>query len=269
MLPLLLLAGTAVGLGANSKLNAEEAMRVTEQAQDEYASAIKKFKKTQKKTQETIAELGKTKLYIYGNQITEFVSVFSQLKETQLQEGKGLEEIAELPFHDMEVEKMHMDSLESIKFLESNPTADALISWGIGGIFGLAFYNSKMKEKRDNAYADLALVKKKVAEMELVEDEFYIIQKNAEQLQCFYQRLAKIMDLANQNMKEIVQKKKMWSAYQEEEKNKIIVAMKTVQLLKAMIDLPLLGEDGTLTKDICDVLSQRENVLQVLGCQVQ
>ena len=50
---------------------------------------------------------------------------------------------------------------------------------------------------------DLALVKKKVAEMELVEDEFYIIQKNAEQLQCFYQRLAKIMDLANQNMKEI------------------------------------------------------------------
>ena len=47
----------------------------------------------------------------------------------------------------------------------------------------------------------------------------------------------------------------------------LIDALKTVQILKAMIDMPLLGEDGMLTKDICDILSQRENVLKVFGDQ--
>ena len=120
---------------------------------------------------------------------------------------------------------------------------------------GLAFYHSKTKGQKDDAYANLAIVKKRVAEMELVEEQFYIIQKNAEQLQSFFERFSKIMDKANQNLYQIV------------EKDKVIVALKTVQILKAMIDMPLLGEDGMLTKDICDILSQRENVLKVFGDQ--
>lgn len=50
MVPLALLAASAI-FGIDGKLNADEAMRVSEQAQDEYSCAVEKFnqkKKTQK-----------------------------------------------------------------------------------------------------------------------------------------------------------------------------------------------------------------------------
>lgn len=266
MLPLLL-AMSALGLGIDGKLNADEAIRVSEQAQDEYSDAIKKFEEKKKSAEKTLQELGKTKLNIYGTQIRDFVTVFSVLKETQLKEGEGIKELENLSFNDRDFEKLEIDSIESQRLLESNPTRDVFLSWGIGGIAGLAFYHNKMKGKRDDAYADLAVVKKQVAQMELVEEQFYIIQKNSEQLDLFFKRFGKIMDVANHNMMEIVDKKKEWNDMSDEEKNKIMVALKTVQILKAMVDMPLLGEDGMLTKDICDILSQRENVLKVFGNQ--
>lgn len=267
MLPVAILAMSALGIGIDGKLNGDEAIRVTEQAQEEYEAAFKKFEADKQAAEQTIQMLGKTKLDIYGTQIQEFITVFSKLKETQLREGKGIQELLSLSLDDKEFEKMQMDSLESQRLLESNPTRDAFLSWGIGGIAGLAFYHAKMKGKRDNAHAELAMVKKRVAEMELVQEQFYIIQENAKQLQNFFERFARIMDAANANLKRVVEKKQNWDTFQEDEKNTIIVAMKTVQILKAMIDLPLLGEDGMLTKDICDILSQRENVLKVFGSQ--
>lgn len=266
MLPLALFAVSAI-VGIDGKLNADEAIRVSEQAQDEYSYAVKKFNQSKNEAEKTLQTLGETKLNIYGTQISDFVAGFSLLKETQLQEGRGIKELEKLSFDDKQFEQLKMDTLENEKLLDSNPTRDVFLSWGIGGMAGLAFYHSKTKGQRDDAHANLAIVKKRAAEMELVEEQFYIIRKNAEQLQSFFERFSRIMDKANQNMYQIVEQKKDWNLLASDEKDKIIVALKTVQILKAMIDMPLLGEDGMLTKDICDILSQRENVLKVFGDQ--
>ena len=266
MVPLALLAASAI-FGIDGKLNADEAMRVSEQAQDEYSCAVEKFNQRKKDAEKSLQTLGETKLNIYGTQIRDFVSAFSILKETQLREGSGIKELEKLSFDDKQFEQLKLDTLENDNLLESNPTRDVFFSWGIGGMVGLAFYHSKTKGQKDDAYANLAIVKKRVAEMELVEEQFYIIQKNAEQLQSFFERFSKIMDKANQNLYQIVEQKKEWNLLMSDEKDKVIVALKTVQILKAMIDMPLLGEDGMLTKDICDILSQRENVLKVFGDQ--
>ena len=172
MVPLALLAASAI-FGIDGKLNADEAMRVSEQAQDEYSCAVEKFNQRKKDAEKSLQTLGETKLNIYGTQIRDFVSAFSILKETQLREGSGIKELEKLSFDDKQFEQLKLDTLENEKLLESNPTRDVFLSWGIGGMVGLAFYHSKTKGQKDDAYANLAIVKKRVAEMELVEEQFY------------------------------------------------------------------------------------------------
>lgn len=105
MLPVAILAMSALGIGIDGKLNGDEAIRVTEQAQEEYEAALKKFEADKQAAEQTIQTLGKTKLDIYGTQIQEFITVFSKLKETQLREGKGIQELLSLSLDDKEFEK--------------------------------------------------------------------------------------------------------------------------------------------------------------------
>ena len=111
MVPLALLAASAI-FGIDGKLNADEAMRVSEQAQDEYSCAVEKFNQRKKDAEKSLQTLGETKLNIYGTQIRDFVSAFSILKETQLREGSGIKELEKLSFDDKQFEQLKLDTLE-------------------------------------------------------------------------------------------------------------------------------------------------------------
>ncbi|MDF2565459.1 MAG: transrane protein [Massilibacillus sp.] len=122
-----------------------------------------------------------------------------------------------------------------------------------GGIFG-----AKAKEKLNNAYSNLSEAKRIVAEIETAESELKIIENNANQLNNLIKKLAEMLDRANFGLKQVVDSEVNWNKYSKAEKNIVASAMKTAQVVKTIIDVPLLTKDGVLTKDVQNVLKEHE-----------
>lgn len=122
-----------------------------------------------------------------------------------------------------------------------------------GGIFG-----AKAKEKLHNAYSNLSEAQRIVSELKTAEATLDIITDNAKQLNDIIHKIRKIVSTANCEMKNVVDNNTNWKEYSKIDKNTIIAAMKSVQILKKLIDMPLLTEDGMLTEDIKNIYQNRE-----------
>ncbi len=122
-----------------------------------------------------------------------------------------------------------------------------------GGIFG-----AKAKEKLDNAYSNMAEVKKIVAEIEVAEEQLSSIDANANQLYSLLKKLSSVLEKANYALERIVVNETEWSKYSQSEKYLVVAAMKTAQAVKTVLDVPLLTEDGVLTQDVRNVLNDND-----------
>lgn len=125
-----------------------------------------------------------------------------------------------------------------------------------GGIFG-----AKAKEKLNNAYSNLAEAKKAESEMKSAVAELQIIGEKAKEVEEIIRNMAVFLHKSNDKLRDIVARSKNWKQYSNSEKNSVIAAMKNAQLVKGLIDIPLLTEDGILTKEIREVSARYQNAM--------
>ncbi|MDR3259732.1 MAG: hypothetical protein LBT51_09025 [Fusobacteriaceae bacterium] len=114
----------------------------------------------------------------------------------------------------------------------------------IGGIFG-----SKAEAKLNNAYSNLAAARAIKEQLKSGEIELEIITNVAKQLSVVIRKLSFLLDSSVEAMKNVIYYKTNWKEYSEDEKNTVTAAMKNAQLLKSIIDKPLLTKDGKLSND--------------------
>lgn len=138
-----------------------------------------------------------------------------------------------------------------MKVLGGVITGPALLVAGI-------IYGAKAKEKLNNAYSNLAEAKRIEAELKTAEAELKIIEKNARLFNIVLSKCVEMLDRANVEMQAIVNRNTKWSTYSKDEKNTVVVAMKSAQIVKSIIDIPLLTDDGILTKEIRDTLNDQK-----------
>ena len=125
-----------------------------------------------------------------------------------------------------------------------------------GGIFG-----AKAKEKLNNAYSNLAEAKKAESEMKSAVAELQIIGEKAKEVEEIIRNMAVFLHKSNDKLRDIVARSKNWKQDSNSEKNSVIAAMKNAQLVKGLIDIPLLTEDGILTKEIREVSARYQNAM--------
>ena len=128
-----------------------------------------------------------------------------------------------------------------------------------GGIFG-----SKAKEKLNNAYSNLSEAERISEELKTAGVELQTICKKTEQIQRLLKRLASLQQQANRELDEIVNQKgkRDWKLFSGQEKKTTAACLKLAQMIKVIIDTPLLTEDGILTKEIKEVLGNKEETIK-------
>lgn len=130
-----------------------------------------------------------------------------------------------------------------------------------GGIFG-----SKAKEKLNNAYSNLSEAKKIRSQLESGEAELKVIIQNAGQLNKVLSSLAVLLNNLNREMKKVTERSLNWREYSDSEKEKVAAAVSMAQLVKKVIDIPLLTEEGVLTQDV-RAINKDEEVLELVGLE--
>lgn len=128
-------AGVA-GLADNSEAN-----KIQAEAEKRLTKAQKNIEVAKEETNRSIQELGKLKLQVYSGQINEFVDLFSQIKNIQLTESVGLDELGKLSSAEGTLKEMRKASLAAESILTggiASVGAGALLGWGTyGGVMAL------------------------------------------------------------------------------------------------------------------------------------
>ncbi|MCD8090281.1 MAG: hypothetical protein LUD81_06625, partial [Clostridiales bacterium] len=119
-----------------------------------------------------------------------------------------------------------------------------------GGIIG-----AKAKEKLNNAYSNAAEAEKIISDFKRAETELAVIADAAGQINRILKGMRKGLGNSVAAMEFVVNNSRNWNSYKEREKNIILLAYKNTELVKGIIDTPLLTEDGILTKDIKNAAS--------------
>ena len=128
-----------------------------------------------------------------------------------------------------------------------------------GGIF-----ESKAKEKLNNAYSNLAEASMIAGKLEFACDELDVISKNTKQIHGLIEKLSSIQKASNKKMRDVINLEKDWNKMSVSDQDIVIAGMKTVQLLKCVVDAPLLGDDGLLTREIMEISSDK-SIQNVIG----
>ena len=117
-----------------------------------------------------------------------------------------------------------------------------------GGIF-----DAKAKEKLNNAYSNLAKAKKIKSDIEKGISELNYIRFTVNQVKNLLSKMRKYSYLANYEMIKIIREKTNWDLFSQSEKETVAIAVKQIQLLKKIIDTPLLSKEGILTPEIKEI----------------
>lgn len=119
-----------------------------------------------------------------------------------------------------------------------------------GGIF-----SSKAKEKLHKAYSNLAKAEKIESDIENGIVELEHIKATANQVTNLLKKIRRYSNIANTELIRITMSKTDWNVFTQEEKNSVAAAVKQAQLLKKIIDTPLLTENGVLTSEVREIQS--------------
>ncbi len=118
-----------------------------------------------------------------------------------------------------------------------------------GGIFAAA-----ASENLDNAKSNRAEARKASAEIDLACVELNNIEVRTKQINELVENLNKKFKVSIESLKELTAVKTDWKLYNKSEKDLVFATVKQAQLIKSIIDIPILDEEGNLTPESEQIL---------------
>ncbi|OON99003.1 MAG: hypothetical protein ATN35_02645 [Epulopiscium sp. Nele67-Bin004] len=311
-------AGTAGAVaGVKGAIDNSDAKDIQSEAESIINKAQKKIETQKDATTKNIETLGKTKINIWGNEFAEFVEHYSKIKNIDLKDSAGLDELHKLGFTQQELSEMKAISCEALNLVSGGLAglgAGGLLAWGtysgvmalgtastgtaIAGLSGAAATNATLawlgggslaaggggmaagasvlgglvagpalliaggifaataSENLENAKSNRAKVKKASAEIDLACVELNNIEVRTKQINSLLEVLNKKFSVSVAELKELTSFETDWKLYDKDEKDLVFAIVKLAQIIKAILDTPILDEAGKLTKESEQVLSK-------------
>lgn len=139
-------AGVAAGVagaaaGVKGAIDSKEAKGIQERAEEILEDAKIDIEKAKENTSNNIQILGKTKLNIASCELNDFVNVYSRLKNVQLSDSIGMDELKKINLSENDLKEMRETAIGAIDVLGgigAGLGAGALLGWGAyGGVMAL------------------------------------------------------------------------------------------------------------------------------------
>lgn len=155
--------GVGVVKGVKGAVDNSDAKSFQAEAEKIKRQSQKSMEAKKEETKVSIEQLGKTKVDILANQITPFINSYQKIKNIQINNSEGINELNKIAFSNEELSEMKKISNAAIDFLSGAVTGagtGALVGWGaytgvmtlgaastgtaIGGLSGVAATNATL-----------------------------------------------------------------------------------------------------------------------------
>ncbi|OEJ14664.1 hypothetical protein BFL38_07420 [Brachyspira hampsonii] len=309
-------AAAGVGAGVKGLMNNSEANDINSLANSTIDTAKDNLDKARQATYYSLEALGREKIYVFDVSIKRFIESFEKLKNVEISDSVGINEINKLKFDKAYFEELKECSLQVTSMLAGGiggVGAGALAAFGaysatmtfaaastgtaIASLSGVAATNATLaflgggslaaggfgmaggmavlgglvagpalavmgfvalgasSKKLDDAYSNLAEANKISEELETLRVSTNFIRRRSQMFERLLIRVDSLYSEAIDNLEEVINQQGIdYSSYTEEAKKVVASNIKLTQTIKAILDTPILTDDGSISEESTKLL---------------
>lgn len=231
--------------------NASDAELINDLANDAFARGYQEYIKAVDRAGKSIQKLDQRKVEIIRGEMVKFLNAMEVIKNIDYQDNYVPTEYK--PYFNEEslmvVRKKVMGYYEIFK---TQPL-----------FLNTLYLHNKSKEVLNNAKINRANIEIKLAQLETEMEKAEIVVSHTKQLDRILRNLLRQVKVPLMKMTEIVENNSNWKQMSQAEKQTIMVVVKYMQLIKTVIDMPIIKEDGGLNKEI-ETITKNKEILQMI-----
>lgn len=251
-LPLLFIgiaaATGAVGAGKTVKAvnDNSNADKITEISNKEIDDAKKQLNVYRGQVEKSLENLGSEKVFILSQHVMEFFETFDKIKNMELSDSEGLEEL----------KKLHIDKASFKELKDMGNIAVGLAGGAAAGVAAgaLAAFGAQADKKVQYALANKAEADKIVESLELASDKCRAIRRRTNMYYNLLAHLDSYFLPLIWEMEDVTKNEGFdYSMYKPESKKIIASALSSAGSIKVVLDTPILSKDGELTDKSAEI----------------
>lgn len=226
--------------------------------------------RTREKAMDALDDLNMRKLKVTSNEFARFVNTFSQIANVNVSEMSGLTDLKSVKLVMEDYTGMKNDVMLTTEFIKSGiktyaiSTSLAIIP-GVGipaWIVSNMFMKSKANASFNNAKSNMASAEIKVQMLETEQVHLDAMRKLAKQQEKIIKKLSKLSSKGLEALEAIVEKKQDWNNFDEEEKKTCAAVMSLMKVIKSIVDMQIITEDGEIAEE-AKILASNENLIEL------
>lgn len=238
-----------------------DAIAIQERAEDSLYYAYVNYKREVERVKDVLEDLEKRKADITQDTLRRFVESFNKIKNIDYTEPIVVSNSETIILEKPNVEQLWGRITSVFEFYQGES------SWEKAGEFvmGAFLFSKRSKTVLNNAKTSELLSERRQEELKTEIEKITIIRKNARLMNKILRKIDKLVSVPLKNMENLTSQKTEWSAYTIEEKKLVASVLKTIQMLKAIIEQPIVTKEGIFDENALNILEDKAIVQIVSG----
>lgn len=211
------------------------------------------------RTVKSVDELNERKIEILQNEISEFVDTFGQIKNMDYQENMQFLENQLISFSQPDFASLHKSVTSISDYFHKGSKLN------VAGQFikNTAFIQIRAQTLVNNAAANLARSKAEQEKLNTEMEKCALVRTQAKHMNRILRKLVKLSHIPLAEMKTLIEKKQDWRNFSVDEKKEVASTVKYMQMIKMLIEQPIVNEEGVYDKN-ADAVIKHPAVLALM-----
>lgn len=238
----------------------EQALNTLKKAHDKHADAIELFDRRKQAADASLQKLVNRKKGILSTRMNRFISVYEQIRKIDFCPGDGILELYTNTLSVRQVEELAIMAATSMQPLSEKELAAKYLFTGVGGMI---LADSKRNAEIANSQKRIANTLYSQAETLAIAVD--AIGARAEQMSSLLARFSMLFGECIESTEQIIQRNGIdRSRYSRSDRETLMNCVNLAQAVKAILDVPVLNADGSVTEASLTALEEGEHRLQEL-----
>lgn len=243
----------------------EQTLNTLKKAHDKHADAIELFDRHKQAADTSLQKLVNRKKGILSTRMNRFISVYEQIRKIDFRPGDGILELYADTLSVKQVEELKIMTTTSMQPLSEK---ELMVKFLFHGFWGTGTGNMILADSKRNA--EIANSQKRIANTLYSQAETLVIAVDAigaraEQMSNLLARFSMLFGECIDSTEQIIQRNGIdRSRYSRSDRETLMNCVNLAQAVKAILDVPVLNTDGSVTEASLTALEEGEHRLQEL-----
>lgn len=242
----------------------ENAMNTLKKAHDKHADAIELFERHKQAADASLQKLVNRKKGILSSRMNRFIAVYQQIRAIDFCPGDGILELYTNTLSVKQVNELEVMAVTSMQPLSEKELMAKFLFHGIGtGTGNMILADSKRNAEIANSQKRIANTLYSQAETMVIAVD--AIGKRAEQMSSLLAHFSMLFGECIESTEQIIQRNGTdRDRYSKDDRETLMTCVNLAQAVKAVLDVPVLNADGSVTDASLAALEEGERRLQEL-----